>query len=73
MQINDRAAPFAAYRTMSALHVKFLPVEFAVRTILSQVSIDPGIAEQLAKRSRDEGMELPDELIDRIGYTFMSG
>jgi hypothetical protein len=73
MQINDRAAPFSAYRTMSTLHVKFLPVEFAVRTILSQVSIDPGVAEQLAKRSRDEGIELPDELINRIGYMFMNG
>jgi hypothetical protein len=72
MQINHRAAPFTAYRTMSVLHIRFLPVEFAVRTILSQVSIDPGVSEQLAKRSSDEGIQLPDELIDRIGYVLMN-
>jgi len=73
MQVNDRAMPFAAYRTMSALQIRFLPVEFAVRTIMSQVSIDPGVADQLAKRSRDEGIELPEELVNRVGYAFMSG
>jgi hypothetical protein len=57
---------------MSILHIRFLPVEFAVRTILSQVSIDPAVTEQLAKRSSDEGIQLPDELIDRIGYVLMS-
>ena len=72
MQINPKAAPFSAYRTMSVLQPRFLSVELAVRTILSQVSIDLGVMEQVAKRSRNEGIDLPDELINRIGYVFMN-
>jgi len=72
MQLNPKAAPFSAYRTMSVLQPRFLSVELAVRTILSQVSIDLGVMEQVAKRSRNEGFDLPDELINRIGYVFMN-
>jgi hypothetical protein len=70
LQVNGAAAPFSAYRILSALSPRFLSVELAVRTILSQVSVDVTVVEQIAKRSKDEGIDLPDELIDRIGYVF---
>ncbi len=71
LQVNPSAAPFSAYRTLSVLQSGFLNVEMAaVRTILSQVSIDMAVAEQVAKRSKDEGIDLPDELIRRVGYVF---
>ncbi len=69
-QLNSAAAPFSAYRTLSILSTKFLPTEHAVRTILSQVAIDRAVLEQVMKRSRDEGIELPPELVDRIEYVF---
>jgi hypothetical protein len=73
MQINPNAAPFSAYHTVSILKSQFLPVELAVRTILGQVLVEPGVAKQVATRSGREGITLPPELIDRIGYVFMSG
>jgi hypothetical protein len=71
MQVNAAAAPFSAYRILSVLDPQFLIVELAaVRTILSQVSIDVTVVEQIAKRSKDEGIDLPDEILKRIGYVF---
>ncbi len=69
-QLNPAAAPFSAYRTLSILSTKFLPIEHAVRTILSQVAIDRDVLNQVMKRSRGEGIELPLELVDRIDYVF---
>jgi hypothetical protein len=71
VQLNPRAAPFRAYRTFSALHGRFLPVELAVRTILGQVAVDATVAEQVRERARAEGLTLPDEIVDRIRYAFL--
>lgn len=70
-QLNVAAAPFSAYRTLSILSTKFLPIEHAVRMILSQVAIDRDVLEQVMKRSRDESIVLPSELVDRIEYAFV--
>jgi hypothetical protein len=73
MQVTPGATPFSAYRTMSVLQAQFLHVEIAaVRTILSQVCIDPIVTEQVVKRSLGEGIQVPDEVIERIGYVFMN-
>lgn len=69
-QLNPAAAPFSAYRTLSILSTKFLPIEHAVRTILSQVAIDRDVLSQVMKRSQGEGIELPLELVDRVDYVF---
>lgn len=70
VRLNPDAAPFSAYRTMSILGTRFLPIEHAVRTILSQVSIDPFVSGQALDRSAAERIELPPELVDRIDYLF---
>src|SRR2546430_3070164 len=62
-QVNAQAAPFTAYRTLSVLSAQFLPVEHAVRSILSQVSIEKTVTEQLTKRSRAEGLTIPAETV----------
>jgi len=72
LQVNDRAEPFSAYRTMSVLPSRFLSVELAVRTILSQVAVDGDVVDQVAARGAAEGADLPRELVNRIGYAFMS-
>ena len=69
-RLNPRAHPFAAYTTVSVLPARFLLVEAAVRTIVSQVRFDPAVQEQLVARARQDSLSLPDEVLDRIGYAF---
>jgi hypothetical protein len=68
--LNPAAESFSAYRTLSVLSARFLPVEHAVRTILGQVSIDGEVAAQALARSGAEGMALAPELVDRVDYVF---
>jgi hypothetical protein len=70
LQLNPRAKPFAAYRTMSILTPTFLEVELAVRTILSQVWHDPEVTGLLTDLAGKEGVSLPADALDRIGYVF---
>jgi hypothetical protein len=70
IRLDDSAAPFSAYRTMSVLDDKFFAVEHAVRTILSQVGIDPAVLAAATDRAKREGLELSDEIVGRIGYVF---
>lgn len=70
MRLNDRAQPFTAYRTASVLGRRFLPVEVAVRTILSQVAVESDVAAQALGRAAKEGLSLPAEVVDRIDYSF---
>jgi hypothetical protein len=72
MRLNEGADPFCAYRTMSVLSPRFLPVEVAVRTILGQVHYDPGVLEQITARAKGEDLHLPIEVLDRVHYAFTS-
>jgi hypothetical protein len=72
VKLNPRAAPFSAYRTFSALGTRFLPIEHAVRTILSQVSVSPAVLDQLHTRSRAERLDLPKDLVERVEYAFVA-
>jgi hypothetical protein len=71
LQLEPRAAPFTAYRTASILDHRFLPVEHAVRVILSQVSQDPDALELLERRAAGEGLRAVDNVLGRIGYVFL--
>lgn len=71
VRLNPQAAPFSAYTTLSVLSPRFLPVELAVRTILSQVAVDDEVLRQVATRSENEGIGLEEELVDRISYVFV--
>jgi hypothetical protein len=71
VQLNPKAAPFRAYRTFSGLAARFLPVELAVRTILSQVAVDAAVADQVRERAGAEGVALPGEVVDRVRYAFL--
>jgi hypothetical protein len=73
VQLNPGAAPFCAYRTFSVLASRFLPIEHAVRTILSQVDVEEPVARQAVERSAGEGIVLPPELVDRVEYAFITG
>jgi hypothetical protein len=71
IKVNDSAGPFAAYQTFSALAGRFLPIEHAVRTILNQVAVEPAVAADVARLAGREGVNLPDQIIDRIDYAFV--
>ncbi len=70
IRLNPQAAAFAAYTTLSVLSPRFLPVELAVRTILSQFATDRAILAEAADRAQRDAMRLPAELVDRIRYVF---
>ncbi len=70
VRLNPQATPFAAYRTYSVLPRRFLGIEHAVHTILSQTSVEPDVLEQMRVRAADESLALPPEIVDRIEYTF---
>ncbi|MGW0432542.1 SCO2522 family protein [Micromonospora sp. NPDC003197] len=71
VKLNPHAAPFSAYRTFSVLGSRFLPIEHAVRTILSQVSVSLAVLDQIHTRSRAERVDLPKDLIERVEYAFI--
>ncbi|THV32231.1 SCO2522 family protein [Glycomyces paridis] len=70
LQLNAKAFPFPAYRSVSVLSVDFLEVEHAVRVICGAVRPDPGAIDSIRRSAEREGMTLPDELVDRLSYIF---
>jgi hypothetical protein len=70
IRLRPGAAAFAAYTTLSVLSPRFLPVELAVRTILSQFACDSNVFKEATGRALRDAMQLPDELVDRIRYVF---
>jgi hypothetical protein len=70
IRLNPQATAFAAYTTLSALSPRFLPVELAVRTILSQFACDQSVFAEATGRAVRDAMQLPAELVDRIRYVF---
>jgi hypothetical protein len=74
IRLNPRAAPFAAYRTVSILPHSYLPIEHAVRVILGHLSLDDDVTHQVAEREAEEGLPVsPPSIIDRVSYTFIEG
>lgn len=71
VQLSERAAPFCAYRTLSVLPGRFLPVEAAVRTILDQVAVDPVAEAQVRARAEGEGLALPGHTVEKLRYVFV--
>jgi hypothetical protein len=70
IRLNPQAAAFTAYTTLSVLSPRFLPVELAVRTILSQFAGDAALVAEAAGRAQRDAMQLPAELVDRLRYVF---
>ena len=70
IRLRPGAAAFAAYTTLSVLSPRFLPVELAVRTILSQFAGDSNVLQEATDRAMRDAMQLPAELVDRIRYVF---
>ncbi len=70
VRLNPGADPFAAYRTVSVLASRFLPIEHAVRVVLDQWSAEEPVLRQIAERAAGEGLTVPDGVAERVGYVF---
>ena len=68
LQLNPKAAPFSAYRTLSVLAARFLKIEAAVQVVLSQVATDEEVQRQVAERAARDKFPLADDLLGRIEY-----
>ncbi|WP_207386904.1 SCO2522 family protein [Frankia sp. Cppng1_Ct_nod] len=73
MQVNPRAAPFSAYRSVSILPQRYLPIENAIKLILSHLSLDEPVTGQVIERGAREGLKIPRKVIDRISHVFIEG
>lgn len=71
IQLSQDAAPFHAYRTISVLESRYLPIEAAVRIILKKVSDEPEILQRIAAHRSRDGVRPPAKLTDRINYVFV--
>jgi hypothetical protein len=69
-RLRPDAPAFAAYTTFTALSPRFLQVELAVRTILSQFAGEAPVLDEARRRAAKDGMLLPGRLTDRIRYVF---
>lgn len=72
-QINPKSSPFSAYQTISIIGSRFIGVEHAVRTIIGQLGIDPSVLRFVDTLAGREEIQLPGEIVDRVGYVFVPG
>ncbi|WP_067664918.1 SCO2522 family protein [Nocardia miyunensis] len=72
VQLNPKAAPFAAYQTLSILPQSYLKIEHAVRMILDHVHLDEELVAQTLARGAREGVEIPRELTRRLQHVFIN-
>jgi hypothetical protein len=70
VRLNPAAAPFSAYSTISVIAERFLPIEHAVRTVLSQIAVDSRTAQQIARQAKGDQLSLAANIVERIGYVF---
>jgi len=71
IQLSKRAAPFAAYRTVSVLPQAYLGIEHAVRVILSHLDIDESVIAKTVARAEQEGVPVPGGLSTRVSHVFI--
>ncbi|WP_067898481.1 SCO2522 family protein [Nocardia vaccinii] len=72
VQLNPKAAPFAAYQALSILPQSYLKIEHAVRMILDHVHLDEELVAQTLARGARERVEIPRELTRRLQHVFLS-
>nr|WP_194819750.1 SCO2522 family protein [Nocardia sp. XZ_19_385] len=73
IRLNPSAEPFTAYRTLSMLPKRYLPIEHAVRVILDHLALDDDVAAHAAARGRAEQVPLPVKVVERVGHLLLDG
>lgn len=73
IQLNPRAAPFAAFRSISILPKAYLQIEHAVDVILQHLELDDAVVRQVIERGGEAGLTVPAKVTDRISHVFVGG
>ncbi|MFD6391215.1 SCO2522 family protein [Nocardia sp. NPDC060259] len=73
IRLRERAAPFAAFRSLSLLPQRYVGIEHAVRMILDHTRPDPDVVRLIAGHAREQGIAGTDDVTDRLSYFFLSG
>jgi hypothetical protein len=71
IQLNPRAAPFAAYRSTSIMPRGYLSIENAVDVILRHLDLDEAVVSQVLSRARAEQVTVPRAVTRRISHIFI--
>lgn len=72
IRLQERAAPFAAFRSLSLLPQRYVGIEHAVHTILDHVELDPAVVGLITRRAREQGIVLTGDVTDRLAHFFLS-
>ncbi|MFF2553654.1 SCO2522 family protein [Nocardia sp. NPDC058058] len=73
VRLEAGAAPFTAYRTMSMLPKRYLPIEHAVRVILDHIAIDDTVAARVIAQGGAEDVAVPAKVVERVGHLLLEG
>ncbi|MGW5384429.1 SCO2522 family protein [Nocardia sp. NPDC003963] len=73
VQLNERAKPFAAYRSLSILPMRYVGIEHAVRVILDHIQLDHEVVEQVIARGRDENVVVSRRVAERLEHHLLAG
>ncbi|MFC6011250.1 SCO2522 family protein [Nocardia lasii] len=73
IRVQEHAAPFAAFRSLSLLPQRYLGIEHAVRTIVEHVALDEVVVGMITARARQQGVPMTEFVTDRLSHYFLSG
>ncbi|MEV5838976.1 SCO2522 family protein [Nocardia sp. NPDC052112] len=73
VQLNPRAKPFAAYRSLSLLPQRYLSIEHAVRVILDHIQLDEEVVDQIVARGNEEGIDVSRKVTERLTHFLLDG
>lgn len=75
VQLNPRAAPFAAYKTLSMLPKRYLGIEHSVRLILDHIDLDGDVVDQIIERGAhdDVPVSVSRKVTERLSHLLLDG
>lgn len=73
VRVNDKAAPFYAYQSLSIMPQHFLPIETAVRTVIDHFVVQQDVVASLDERAKTEGIVLSRVISERLSHHFLPG
>jgi hypothetical protein len=75
IQLNPTAHPFAAYRTLSILPRRYLPIEHAVRLILDHLDSDEEVTRDIIARAECDipPVQVSRTISDRLSHLLLDG
>ncbi|MFI5720333.1 SCO2522 family protein [Nocardia sp. NPDC051750] len=73
IQLNENAKPFAAYRSLSILPMRYVGIEHAVRVILDHIQLDHEVVEQVVARGSRENVSVSRRVAERLEHHLLAG